>query len=493
MKRVFSFVFATLVLASAATYLASPDLGAGVPVLYWVTDPNPARDEQVALFQKWLEKNHYPRMELRLDVSNNNDSKKLIQGVSGVLGDIVDTGPMLYYEAVGFLEDMTDAARRLGFEASKTYPALEPDLTVNGRLYRFPCNVTANVFWVNKETFRKYGVPLPPKTWDFETFERLGKEFVKAANPPGKRQKVFFTDRANVNKLDIMRRSLGLSVYNETMTRCILDDPRNVECLRLLRKWTDEDHILPSAADEASFSTDQGYGGIIAQLFYTGNYAMFQGGRYFLILFRQFGKMDLGVVHMPCQEFDNATIATRAAVVYRGSPHKDLAAYFLAFLASDEYNMHIIKDGDSLPPIPAFTRTEAYLHPPDYPNEWEAHKEFAEVAETISITRSNSPFVVDSTYSRIEQETLDAVLAGLYSPEGAAPLAARRLNEEIQLSIKENHDLRDLYEQLTARQQEIDRLRAAGKKVPAHWLDNPFHKTYYALKGCAEWPGPLRP
>ena len=41
---------------------------------------------------------------------------------------------------------------------------------------------------VNVDTFRRVGMEPPPREWNFETFERIGKEFVRRANPPGERQ-----------------------------------------------------------------------------------------------------------------------------------------------------------------------------------------------------------------------------------------------------------------------------------------------------------------
>ncbi|MFL2542591.1 MAG: hypothetical protein ACJ0UT_11600 [Candidatus Latescibacterota bacterium] len=57
MKRLFLICFLTLSAAGAATWMTEPDMGSDVPVIYWATDPNPARIEQVDKFHKWLVKN----------------------------------------------------------------------------------------------------------------------------------------------------------------------------------------------------------------------------------------------------------------------------------------------------------------------------------------------------------------------------------------------------------------------------------------------------
>ncbi len=191
MKTIFLSVAMALVLASVAMKLTLPGTRSEVPVIYWVTDPNPAREEQIRLFHQWLKKHHYPRMELRLDTANNDTSKKIIQGVSGVGGDCMDIGSgggMRYFNSIGLLTDVTPWAQQMGFDPSHTYPAMKTEITTDGHQYMFPCNCYDHLYWVNKATFRKYGQPLPPLTWDLQTFERLGKAYVAAANPPGRRR-----------------------------------------------------------------------------------------------------------------------------------------------------------------------------------------------------------------------------------------------------------------------------------------------------------------
>jgi multiple sugar transport system substrate-binding protein len=362
-KYLFLFSFFALILASLATWYSAPELQSEVPVIYWVTDSNPARKEQIEIFHRWLKKHGHPEMELRLDVANRDVSKMIIQGVSGVGGDAMDIGSgagLRYFQAVGLLKDVTDWGRELGFDPSRTYAAMEPEITLGGRQYMFPCNVYLHLYWVNRATFRQYGQPQPPERWDFAEFERRGKAFVKAANPPDRHRTVFF---ANQIPTTVMHRSVGLSVFDEALTRCALDDPRYVEVLQRKRKWTYEDRILPSRADIESFATESGYGGSTLQLFNSGNYAMFLMGRYALIQLREFGNLELAVSHPPYGKFPNTSIGTRAAAIYTGSPHQQLAKYFLTFLASEDYNMQIVRDADALPPNPRYTETTAFKYP----------------------------------------------------------------------------------------------------------------------------------
>ena len=486
MKYVFLAIAVILVAASVGTALMAPDARSEVPVIHWVTDANPARKEQIDRFHAWLRRNDYPRMELRLDTANRDVAKMIIQGVSGVGGTIMDvwTGSgMRYFHQVGLLTDVTDWAKELGFDPSHTYKSMEPEITLNGRQYMFPCNVCAHNYWINRATLRKHGQPLPPAQWDFDTFERMGKAFVDAANPPGKRRTVFYANQVNMN---VCRRGLGLSVFNETLTACTLDDPRNVQVLKRVHKWTYQDRILPSAADRESFATESGYGGATLQLFNSGNYAMFWMGRYALIQLRKFGSLELAVAEPPHGGFRNTSTGTRAAAVYVGAKHRELAKYFLAFLASKDYNMQIVADADALPPNPRYTETEEFLRPQAYPNEWGCHERFSQAAKTIAIGGSYSPFAVPSAVIRIERETNEGFMAGIHSAEETAELAAKRINDEIRRTLAEKPKLLPLYETLCERQKQIDQRRSEGRKVPLAWIDNPFHRRYYQAQGWAE-------
>lgn len=382
MKYLFMCIFAALGLASIWTWHRLPASQFDVPVVYWVTDANPARIEQIAIFQRWLKKDDTrPAMQVLLDAANSRTEKKVIQGVSGVAGDTMDLGGgagMRYFNAIGLLEPVTKYAKELDYGLDTTYEAIRPELAQDGEQYMYPCNVTATINWVDQNLFEKVGMAPPPMTWDFETFERIGKEYVAKANPPGERQLNFMTNTVDT---EMLYRSMGLAKFNETMTRCQLDDARHIKALKLKHKWMYEDHILPTAAEASGFDVESGYGGPALFLFSQGNYAMFQMGRYALIRLRQLQQerldkgepmMKLDVVGMPHGGFPTTNASTRALGVYRGGKHKDLAVVFQSYLASKDYNMQIVRDADALPPNPKYTKSDAFEKPlPLLPPRWE--------------------------------------------------------------------------------------------------------------------------
>ncbi len=497
MKYLFAVIALVLVGASVARMLTLPDMTSTVPVLYWVTDDNPARVEQVALFEKWLVKKGLvtpqglPECELRVDTANADADKKVIQAVSGVGGDIMDTGTadLSYYHAVGFLHDVTNAAHRLGFDADHTWPAIVPSLFIDGRQYRFPCNVYVNMLWVNEATFAKYGLKPPPHRWTIDDFGRLGKELVDAANPPGQRRKVFFADGLSAGML---ADTLGVSTYNETMTACALNDPRYIKALRLIYQWTYQDHLLPSAADKADFATQPGYAGATLQLFNAGRMAMFVMGRYALIQLREFNKtrkeegqplLQMEVVEPPYGQLPITRTGTRAAVVYQGGKHIPMAEEFLAYLASKDYNMQIVRDADALPPDPRYTQTQAFLRPPNHPEEWGLHEQFSRAARTIAVAYDISPFILPVTASRLIGQENDAFMNGMEDAPTAARHMALYVDQAIQRNLQENPSLKPAYAKLVKIQARIDALRRQGRPVPAAWITNPYYRFYYQRRG----------
>ncbi len=567
MKYLFAVIFALLVLASVVTQAYLPDHRSGVPLIYWVTDANPAREDQIHLFHLWQVKNGYkesveletkseadaflarqgrffrrsllelnpllgsldtatfpltitvPKAEMRLDTANSDVTKRIIQGVSGVGGDVMDMWSgvhMWQMQGMGLLRDVTEDAKRLNYGPDQTYAALLPEIAIpeqDGKWhqYQFPCNVAASAYFVNLEQIEKVGMPPPPRTWTHATFEAYGAEYVKRANAGLTRPRFFLVNGVDMQTL---RRSFGASELNETMTASTIDDPRNIAAMEKYLRWQNELRIVPSSVDRAGFSTDSGYGGQDAQLFNAGNYAMLNTGRYLLIQFRKFNidrvksgrsPMKLGFSEPPYSVFPNTNMSTRAAAVYSGGKHQDLAVLFQAYLASEEYNMQIVRDADSLPPNPKYTNNPEYLRPkPDpaggiYPEtEYAVHGPFVEIANTIGVASSHSPFILQASVLREVNKADESITSNVVLPADAYASAARRVNDEIARNLGENPRLQPRFAQKVEQQKQIDAMKAAitafqksnlekpipdDLRIPLGLIDNPFHRAYYKTLG----------
>ena len=486
MKRFFLGIFLSLSAASALLYWSQPDRSSPVPVLYWVTQNDPVKRETIALFKDWLKEKGLPPVEVKIDNANQDPTKKLAQGLAGVGADLFDiySNQKELFASSGMLMDVTKQARELGFTPAETYPALQSDILLDGRQYGFPRNAGGAVCWLNTGTFARYGIPEPNYRWTWNEFEEIGRKFVAAANPPGTRERTYFIDTVSLTTL---RRGLGLSIFNETMTRCILDDPRNAEVMRRYYRWVVDLHLIPTLAEQSSMTADAAYAGDgTFYLFAKGRYAMLYLPRWALIRLRVQGELPLRVVEPFHSGFPNMDFACGMVSVYTGTKHPVESVQFLQFLTSESFNLLIARSGDSLPPVPKYVHTEEFMHPPDHPGEWAVQEVFTRAAPEIGIAIARSPFVISGVVFRTDTQIAQSVVAGQLSPEDAGRVQADRLNTAIQNSIRNNPKLRQQYDDLVKVQQQIDERRAEGRPVPAAWITNPFHQTYYKTQGWLE-------
>ena len=493
MRKFFFTVIGLLAAATALLHWTQPDQRTDLPVLYWITQNDETKRETIRRFKEWREEQGLPPVELKIDNANQDPTKKLAQGLAGVGADIFDiyTYQTELFAASGMLMDITDVAQERGFSPEATYPAVKNDLLYQGRQYGFPRNVGASVCWVNREAFARHGVPEPPERWTWDQFEELGKKFVEAANPAGTRQRSFFVQAVSPT---ILRRGLGLDIFNETMTASVLDDPRNAEVMRRMYRWTTELRLVPTLAEQLAMSAAAEMAGNAQfHLFAEGRYAMLYLPRWALIRLRPLGPLSMKVVEPFHSGFPNMDFSTGFISVYAGTKHPDEACSFLEFLTTESFNELVISSGDSMPPVPRFKETEMFLRPPDYPDEWHLQEVFARAAPTIGIGISRSPFILSGSIFRqvtgIESEVIDGVLAGRITPEEAGRIEAQRINDEIALTISNDAKLRALFEEQVEVQRKIDERKAQGRPIPAAWISNPFHLTYYQAQGLlAEEP-----
>jgi multiple sugar transport system substrate-binding protein len=408
-----------------------------------------------------------------------------VQAVSGVGGDIIDaaTGEIHLLQSIGVAEDLTDRALEMGFDVSMTYPAVEPELVIDGRQYGFPRNVGTVMLWSNLETFERAGMDPPPRDWTLDEFEAIGRRFVEALNPPGVFRRSFFSYPMGGAERVTLLRSMGCDIYNETLTASTFDHPATVRLFERFRKWTYEYRLIPSKEESQSLTGDSGGGPIRMHLFQEGRYGLMPAGRWGLIYFRPLAMKRLQVSHMPYESFPNTRIGIGGTVMYKGSKNKELAAYFFKFLASDRFNELMVEGADALPPVPAFAYGEAFTHPPDYPEEWGLHQPFREQALTTAIPIGMSPFILARVLFRIELDAYERFMNGRLSAGDAVRRASERINRVIERTVVSTPSNAVRYAALMEDQRRIDELRAAGAKIPAHLIRNPFHLKYYASLG----------
>ncbi len=485
MKNLFLLTLCGLVVFTQVIQFRAQSLGGltqNASTVYWVTDPHPARKEQVRIFKEWLKAKSYPDIQIKLDTANQGIQKTIIQGVTGVAGDLVDVyGGVPFLADTGMIEEMTPLAKEFGLKDSDLFQPAYQDYCFNGKRYATPKNVGMNLFFVNVDLFEKIGMTPPPRRWDLDTFEKTGLEFDRRANAGLPKRKNFFANQAHFSDL---RRSAGVSTFNETLTACAIQGPKAEEILKRLHRWKNEYHIIPSDADRQSIAVEQGYGDSFFQLFNNGHCGLLFTGRWALIQIRAMkNNPRMTASEIPHGGYPSAFVFGSSVILYKGSRQKNLAKYFHAFLMSDAYNKQVLRDVDSLPTITRFMDEPEFLTPSGHTNEWPAHGVFRDVALTIAHGREISPFINSVASDKIEIRAVQGFMSGIHSAEKALALAVSETDTEIQKQLSKRPALKEQFEKALLRQKKIDAIKASGGKIPLELVDNPFLKRYYADTG----------
>ena len=476
MKTVFGIALLVCTGLSVLAVWTLPEHRSDVPLLYWTSDPNPARGPQIAAFEQWMRQKSakdaaYQPVRLALDSNNLGTMKVIIQSASGAGSEIVDFangGQLRQYVAAGVLSDVTQLAEEYGFGLDKTYAAVREEICVDGRQYGFPCNVSAFPLTINRALLEREGLPLPKFDWTWAEFLQWCLAVQKVdENGRVTRFAVWLMDPR------CLWITNGGTTFNETMTRCVIDSPQVHEALTFWYDLMLKYRVMPTALDIETKAAQGGYGGTPGH--WLGNELIvgLQFGRFALIQLRRFKNFSPCVALIPHKVMPMQFVSGRAAGINAGATDKRLAARFLEFLASDAYNRIIVGDADALPPNPAMAKDPEFLTPAAYPGEHGAHAKYALAAAEYGVGDEYSRFVSPLTVRNIILHNLQGVDSkALTLPEALAKMR-REIDLELRHTVERDERLKPLYDRALARQRQIDRLKAEGKPVPLDMIDNP--------------------
>lgn len=446
MKGVFLGVFVGLVLLSVVAWRIQPKPEeAGKIPLTWVSDDNPARREQIALFNRL-----HPQYSLRLDPSNTGMEKVIVQSLAGVgpdLFDCYDGFQLSAYVKSGIAWDVTDQLAKAGIHPEKeVWPAVFPTILHEGRVYGFPTNAAVNAIWINKDIFDAEGIPYPKGPWTWDEFIPLAKRLTRRDEKGRPKYFGLFCDWWNWQQFVIQ---WGGKIYSDDGTRCVIDSPEAVAGVQFLHDLIYKHHVMPNPAEEAAMASQGGWGTGTMALFGAGKAAMALGGRWWLCMLRNYEGLRLGAVACPFGPVRVYRGYGRATLINAKSPRRQHALEFLKYEASKPYNDLINHQADALAPVIRFSYTPEYLHDPEYPQE-DYNAVWRDVMK-YGVPDQVSPFINGQRASRILNKQLDLVRQDQKPVAEALRTAAREINAEIQKTLERDPSLRRRYEELTGR------------------------------------------
>jgi multiple sugar transport system substrate-binding protein len=450
MKAFFAALFLLLAACWLGALLSLDRPKDGAVHLVWATDPNPARKRQSDVFTRL-------NPGIVVEVVSNANEKLMVQCATGTGPDIVDHVEIQsigQYVDAGILKDLTDLAKGRGFAPEDTYPAIRPGLMVEGRQYRYPCNVWANAIIYNKAIFDDLGLPYPKKDWTYAEFIATAQR-INAGHPRSGRK---YTAVSNWNNqwtlLDLLV-GHDAHFFSPDGLTCRLDSPQALAAMRLYHDLMYVDKVLPTAAEAASMSTQGGFGVGGLTWFSEGKAAMFSCGRWYLVLSPSFPalKGHLGASLLPrvAGQPSRGMVDARGSGINSKTRHPAEALKFMQYLGSPDYSRLIAEDGDALPPRPDVARQGR-----DLVNPAEADPAFHQVfidavrnARVLDI----SPFADLNLVIRWLQEECIEKIEGdaSASPEAVMRRLADEVNQEIRRNLERSGFLRAKYEKITGK------------------------------------------
>jgi len=448
MKAFFIATFGALVILSVVAWRIEPRPPAGKTRLVWVSDDNPARRGQIALFNKL-----HPEYELRLDPLDPNAGmeKVILQCLAGVGPDLFDAwGPSQLdsYVRSGIAWDVTDQLAKRGIDqAREVWPAALTATTRDGRVYAFPTNIAADAIWINKDLFDEAGEPYPKGPWTWEAFLRVAQRLTLRDERGRIKQFGFLCDWSYWPQF-VMQ--WGGRIYSPDGTRCVVDSPEAVAAVQFMHDLMYKHHVMPTPVDEATMATQGGWGSGSISYFGTGRGAMAMGGRWWLCTLRDYGHLNLGAAESPYAKQRCSLAYARATLVNRYSPRRERALDFLVYEAGKPYNDLINQQADAVAAVVRYNYTPEFLHNPEHPEE-----DYNEVwREVVKRARPGdwSPFINGQTATRILDKQMDLVKNDQKPVPDAMRDAARLVNEEIAKTLDMDPSLRLKYYRLTGKE-----------------------------------------
>ncbi|MCL5269375.1 MAG: extracellular solute-binding protein [bacterium] len=453
MKLTYLISFAVLLGFSVVAWVWQPRSDDRRIDLVWTSDDNPARREQVALFNRLN-----PRYRLRLDPQNATMEKVIVQSLAGVGPDVFDCYDgfqLMAYVQSGIAWDCDAELRARGIAPTDYWPCVYPCTMLDGKMYGTPNNASAPAIWYNKKLLREQGIPYPKAPWTWGRFIETARRLTRR-DARGRLIRCGMLMNWLVD-WNITIFQFGARFYAPEGTRCVLDSPAAGQAMQFLQDLTFKYRVAPTPSEEAGLSTIGGWGTGSMTQFAGAQAAMTFGGRYWLCILRDeaYRKLELGAVQMPTDGLNVVPGVGRSTLINANSRHKEGALEFLLFLHGKEFCELINHQADAICAVKKYAYTDAYLHDPGFPAE--DYNDVWRAALETAIPQEVSPYVNGVTAFRILSKQVDLVKNQAKTGAEAMRDAAKKINREIVEGLRMNPDLRKRY------------MRAIAAGAPPAW------------------------
>ncbi|NKB67412.1 MAG: extracellular solute-binding protein [Candidatus Latescibacteria bacterium] len=448
-------------------YPEDPSEDGEYTVIRWASDPNPARVEQIALFNRL-----FADQKIRVVLDPSADVQKILtQAAAGSGPDVFDIysyATFSLFVSKGVLADITDYMRQANLDLDDYWAQRRNALAVAAdpqqeqfRIYCVPNNVNANVVFLNRSLYDAVarqrladGQPMPPLPWNHWTWWDYVYlcQALTQRSADGRRYETFGSGGAGFGGgLTNFMYQAGGRLLSDAGGQILLNSPAGALAAQYTYDLVNTFHVVPSAEDQSAQTGGGGWGGQSTLGLYTaGKLGSIFIGRWGLIKVRREARFTTEIYplprYVPYEEWaawmDDPTIAANPALrpgawgeltdqardrgkaaelggrvtgIRRGTPHEREAFYFLEYLSSPDFNNLLTKDADAFGSRREFSVQYFSAPDPDFPAE-DQHR--AALLEAMRHTRPEQAAAHGAAFeiTRLQNALTNNLVNAAYKP-----------------------------------------------------------------------------
>lgn len=240
----------------------------------------------------------------------------------------------------GAFRDLTPFIKQdKSFNLNDFHKVLVDSYTYNNKVYGLTGSFTTGVLYYNKTLFDRKGIPYPDWSWDWKTVEKYASKLAEI-DPEGFTKTFGIAlEYYDLDFLTLILQNNG-KIFNKDKRKCIINSQAAREAAMFIKKLMDK-KVMPSLSDLAG---SESY-----QLFMSGRAAMFPGGRWYMVNFKNIKDFDWGVAPYFKGKKRVVRLDSQAWVISKGTKHPKEAWEFLKYINGREGNQFMVDVGDSVP------------------------------------------------------------------------------------------------------------------------------------------------
>lgn len=359
------------------------------------------REKIVSSFMKL-----HPNIDVKLQhVAGEYQAKLLTQIAAGTVPDVIEipADQLTPYASTGTFVDLEPYIKEdKDFNQADYIPQALNALKCKGIQYALPERVLTTVLFYNKNMFDEVNLSYPDENWTWDDLLAAAKKLTK-----GKGEEKQFGFLGSDDR-DLWIYLYGGKIYNEDMTKCIINNRASIRSLQLWADLVNKYHASPTVAETGT----QGWESLI--FFVPGRAAMNLSSNFMLQFYKEIKKFHWGVAPIPKDPETGKRVTINYVdgnAISTQSKHKKEAWELVKYLSKT-----IALGGETvIPPVKSFSN-------PLMPKEYQ--ETFLDALDYGTIKVSTKPFT-----RHIIKEELDRLWMGEQTAAEACKKIEAKLNE----------------------------------------------------------------